>query len=154
MNNYHCLLFEQNDFFENQIIEELLRERANYYVNKNKLNNFWILLNPAFLKQEDFLKQLKFTQFFQSKTSKNKDKDNILENNFVSLVSTDIEFIKWIKLRLGFFEELNSPLLRKDLTSSGTSFSLSNTHISVLNHNPNSLSSSLLAKQLKIIQYT
>ena len=32
--NYHFIVFEQNDMFKSQTIEELLRERANYYIIK------------------------------------------------------------------------------------------------------------------------
>ena len=35
--NYHFIVFEQNDMFRSQTIEELLRERANYYTDKKTL---------------------------------------------------------------------------------------------------------------------
>ena len=52
--NYHFIIFEQNDMFKSQTIEELLRERANYYIDKSRLCDFWILLNPFFIKEPFF----------------------------------------------------------------------------------------------------
>jgi hypothetical protein len=39
------------DFFQNQTIEELLREKATYYNSKNYIIDFWILVQPTFLKK-------------------------------------------------------------------------------------------------------
>ena len=145
--NYHFIVFEQNDMFKNQTIEELLRERANYYVDKNKFCDFWILLNPFFIKEPAFLEKLKLTNYC------NKFKNGKLD--FSVLVSTDIEFIKWIKLRIGFFEELNEPLERKDLTSNGVYFSLNFSDSifkkSVLNHSFTAISPNILIEQLESI---
>lgn len=41
--NYYFILMSQKDFLENQVIEEILRERANYYTSKDKIKDFWIL---------------------------------------------------------------------------------------------------------------
>ena len=60
---YHFIIFEQNDIFKNETVEELLRERANYYINKDKLCDFWILLNPFFIKEPSFLEKLKLTNY-------------------------------------------------------------------------------------------
>ena len=32
---FHYLIMSQRDLFENEVIEELLRERANFYISKN-----------------------------------------------------------------------------------------------------------------------
>ena len=144
---YHFIIFEQKDIFKNETVEELLRERANYYINKNKLCDFWILLNPFFIKEPSFLEKLKLTNYC------NKFKNTNLD--FSVLVSTDIEFIKWIKLRIGFFEDLNDPLPRKDLTSNGVYFNLNFSDSlfkkSVLNHSFTAISPNILVEQLQTV---
>ena len=145
--DYHFIIFEQNDMFKNQTIEELLRERGSYYNTKNKLSDFWILLNPVFIKEAAFLEKLKLTNYC------NKFKNGNLD--FSVLVSTDIEFIKWIKLRVGFFEDLNEPLQRKDLTSNGVYFNLNFSDKifkkSVLNHSFTAISPNILIEQLQSV---
>jgi hypothetical protein len=145
--NYHFIIFEQNDVFKNQTIEELLRERANYYISKNKLSDFWILLNPLFIKEPSFIDKLKQTNYCKKFKGSNLD--------FSVLVSTDIEFIKWIKLRIGFFEDLNDPLLKTDLTSNGVYFQLNFSDPifkkSVLNHSFTAVSPNILVEQLQSV---
>ena len=93
------------------------------------------------------MEKLKLTNYF------NKFKNGKVD--FSVLVSTDIEFIKWIKLRVGFFEDLNEPLERKDLTSNGVYFSLNfSDNIfkkSVLNHSFTAISPNILIDQLEIV---
>ena len=75
--------------------------------------------------------------------------------DFSVLVSTDIEYIKWIKLRIGFFEDLNDPLPRKDLTSNGVYFNLNFSDSlfkkSVLNHSFTAISPNILVEQLQTV---
>ena len=42
MKNLKCyyLIFSQKDFLENQVIEEIIRERSNYYISENKNPDF------------------------------------------------------------------------------------------------------------------
>ena len=40
---YYYLVMSQIDMLENQVLEEILRERANYYLSKNKNIDFWLL---------------------------------------------------------------------------------------------------------------
>ena len=141
MNNiYHCLVFEQNDFLENQVIEELLRERANYYIEKNQLNDFWILINPDFLKGKEENIKIKNTSYF--KNLKNKG------NFYCVLISTNIEFIKWIKLRIGYFENINEPLSNKNSKSDGIYFELNQSKL-ILKDNYIALCPEILVKQLQ-----
>jgi len=146
MNNiYHCLVFEQNDFLENQVIEELLRERANYYIDKNQLNDFWVLTNPNFLKEKNILKNLKNTIYFKKRNT---------EKIFYSvLISTNVEFIKWIQLRIGYFENINTPLFNEDLKSDGiyldlNSLTLENPKL-ILKDNSIGLCPEILIKQFQ-----
>jgi len=46
---YYYLIMSQIDMLENQVLEEILRERANYYFSKNKNIDFWLLISPNFL---------------------------------------------------------------------------------------------------------
>ena len=150
---YHYIVFEQNDFFKNQVLEELLRERANYYVSKNKEQDFWILLNPKILKTTNILEKIKKTQYWKNNKKLKGDKDL---TKYVFLTSTDVEFVKWIKLRIGYFEEIENPLLKYDLNSNG--IYLSNVFLDtkrnfLLEHNPFSISSEILAEQLESVVF-
>ena len=53
----------QKDFFENQVIEEILRERTNYYLAKNKIKDFWLLVSPDFVLSTDLIDKIKSTNF-------------------------------------------------------------------------------------------
>ena len=57
-NIYYYVLFDQKLFFENETIEELLRERANYYNSKGKFVDFWLLPSPEFVNDKNFLDDL------------------------------------------------------------------------------------------------
>jgi hypothetical protein len=104
---YHYILLSQKDFLENQIIEELLRERANYYFLQKKTNDFWIVPSPQFISEKQLLKKIKNTNYYL------KEKSNLatLSNDsqfFVALISFNKDFIKWVELRLGFFEKITT----------------------------------------------
>jgi hypothetical protein len=149
--SYHCLIFEQNDFFKNQVIEELLRERANYYISKNRFSDFWVLLNPLFLKNNKISEKIENTNYFKNKVIKKPEKF------FSTLISTDIEFIKWIKLRIGYFEELEKPLAKESFKSNGIYLELNSSFIleneSILKNKYNCLSPEILVKQLESFVY-
>lgn len=83
---YYSLILNQQKFFKNEVLEELLRERINYYNSKKIKLNFWITL--------------------LSKDQLIKDKNDKIF--LAALVSTNKEFINWIKLRLGFFKKINN----------------------------------------------
>lgn len=85
---------------ENQILEELLRERANYYLSKNKIKDFWILINPNFLRHLN--EKIAHTNFFSQQKSELIGK--ICGPYYSCLISVDKDFIKWVQLRLGYFE--------------------------------------------------
>jgi hypothetical protein len=100
----------QKTLLENQVIEEILRERATYYSLTKKNNDFWLLISPKFIFSNDIISRIKKSNFYFQ------NKSNILsvelKNNenfqfFASIVTTDIEFLKWLKLRIGYFEELD-----------------------------------------------
>ena len=84
MNNYHFAIASQSFFLNQEPLEEILRERMQYYKSSNKDIDFWFVLNPGFL---HFL-----------------EKDNISFNNhsLAAVVSLDKQFIQWLKLRIVF----------------------------------------------------
>ena len=109
--NYHYLIMSQKDLLQNQVIEEILREKSSYYAAQGKVPDYWILISPKFLQEEKIKKELRETKFFKNQKQKIVLKSN--ENKdlefYAALVSLDQEFMNWIKLRLGYFEELLQP---------------------------------------------
>ena len=108
--NYHYLIMSQKDLLENQVIEEILREKSSYYIAQNKIPDYWILVSPRFIQEKNLNERLKKTKFFENQ--KNKIVYNFNENLniefYASLISSDKDFMSWIKLRLGYFEDLDS----------------------------------------------
>jgi hypothetical protein len=101
--NYQFLLLSQKSMLKNQVLEELLRERSNYYFSKSRPLDFWILISPSFL--SFFHQKIQQSSFFIQ------NKDEILSKDklpFYSLIiSSNTDFINWIKLRLGYFVDIN-----------------------------------------------
>lgn len=82
---YYFILATKEFLFEIEPVEEVLRERAHYYSSRNKQVDFWILPSPGFLNAySNELKEL----------TKNNSNENL-----VAIVSTDPDFIYWLKLR-------------------------------------------------------
>ena len=107
MKNTKCyyLIFSQKDFLENQVIEELIRERSNYYISENKNPDFWVLNSPQFIKEEDINKKIKNSNFYKLKN--NQTIKNSKEY-YSSILTFNEEFYIWMQLRLGDFEDINS----------------------------------------------
>lgn len=95
----------QKDMFENEVVEEILRERSNYYLSKNIPSNFWILVSPKFIDSKIKTSFLEQTNFYIQKKSEIEDKMG--SKYFSVLISRNEEFIKWVKLRIGFFESID-----------------------------------------------
>lgn len=109
--NYYFILMSQKDFLENQVIEELLRERANYYTTKNRMKDFWILNTPTFIHSKNIKEKIIKSNFYKQKYKEINSKINNMSYEFYSaLVTSDFEFIKWIQLRLGYFEDIENSL--------------------------------------------
>jgi hypothetical protein len=97
----------QQDLFQNEVIEELLRERAHSYILQNKKNDFWILISPKFFDDPKIKAKIEQTNFYKNK--KNLillDSQN--ENFYAAIISTNKEFIIWLNVRLGYFESLDN----------------------------------------------
>jgi hypothetical protein len=106
--NYHYLIMAQKDLLQNQVIEEILREKSSYYNAQNKSPDYWIVISPDFLDENNLKEDIRKTNFYRNQKEKivaNPTKKEPLEF-YAALVSQDIEFMNWIKLRLGYFEEI------------------------------------------------
>jgi len=81
---YYFILASENFFLNDEPFEEVLRERSHYCFTENKPNDFWIISNPEFAKN------------YSREVSK------FIENSsqsVMSIVSTNLDFIYWLKLR-------------------------------------------------------
>jgi len=105
----------QKQMLQNEVLEEILRERANHYFSKKKNLDFWILIAPQFLKNNEKLNQkIKSTNFYNQR----KNEITYGSSDFYSaLISSDKEFIKWIQLRLGYFENIDTDIKKEIKTS-------------------------------------
>jgi hypothetical protein len=84
---------DQMQMFLNEPIEEVLREKTNYYYENKKEIDFWILVNPKFLDPELLRKRM--IQYLMTE-----------DPSFAVLISQDKKFIDWMKLRMGHFVDL------------------------------------------------
>lgn len=140
MNQEHYyLLMHQQDLFENEVLEEIMRERTNSYNLQKKKNNFWILTTPTFIRNAQFEEKLKKTNFYKTKVS------NINNNFYSAIISPNKEFIVWLSLRLGYFEDIEviNQFELKNYTSNGI-FGKLQTNFSF---NQNLISDKLLVKK-------
>ena len=83
--HYHFLIASQDFLVKEEPLEEILRERKNYYKSISKEIDFWFVLNPSFIDIATF-------------------DDNYvkLPKKCAAIVSLDKQFIQWLKLRIGF----------------------------------------------------
>lgn len=91
---YYFVLASQEFLISKEPLEEVLRERIQYYCKTKKRIDFWLLPSPEFLEAESF------------KGLKNKFPQECL-----AIVSTNKLFITWLKLRLNnvFVGEFSGP---------------------------------------------
>ena len=64
MPDYYYILMSQRDMTQSQVLEEILRERANYYFSKNKPLDFWLTISPSFIKDLGIDKKVIKTNFY------------------------------------------------------------------------------------------
>nr|YP_009244341.1 hypothetical protein Gvag_133 [Gelidium vagum]AMK96583.1 hypothetical protein Gvag_133 [Gelidium vagum] len=83
MYNYYFALASVNFLTHEEPVEEILRERTNYYNSINKDIDFWLIRNSDFIKNN--------ITFNQSQPI-----------FCAAIVSSDKDFIQWLKLRLIF----------------------------------------------------
>ena len=152
--SYHYIIMSQRQMFQNQVLEEILRERTDFYLANDKEIDFWILVSPSFLYTPVFQKKLQETKFYEQ------FQKEILDPNkneaFAVLMTTDKSFANWIKLRLGYFESWEDYKMTKNSLkiSDGVAEIIDqeeNTIIQKLESNPNILHTSIRLKQFEEI---
>ena len=116
---YYYIVMSQKEMLQNQVLEEIVRERANYYISKKKPLDFWITISPNFLEGKEYEK-IKETNFYNQQKKDISYKIEKKEENFYgALISLDAEFINWIKLRLGYFENIDEEIKKGTYISDG-----------------------------------
>nr|QCI07444.1 hypothetical protein [Leiomenia cribrosa] len=85
MPHYYFAIASQAFLINEEPMEEILRERTNYYERMNKNLDFWLIKNPDFIHLPQF-----------------KDLKAQLNSPAAAIISLDKQFIQWLKLRIGF----------------------------------------------------
>ncbi|NET55671.1 MAG: DUF2488 family protein [Symploca sp. SIO2E6] len=87
MTTYYYVLGSQSFLTEKEPLEEVLRERTRNYHEKEKEIDFWLVKQPAFLEVPEMaaIKQE-------------------CPQPAAAIISTDPQFITWLKLRLEFIK--------------------------------------------------
>jgi hypothetical protein len=83
--NYYFVLASQDFLVKEEPIEEILRERKNYYQSIGKEIDFWFVMSPPFIDKAKF-----DDDYFE------------LPKQCAAIISLDKQFIQWLKLRIGF----------------------------------------------------
>ena len=110
----------QQDLLQNQVIEELLRERSNYYISQNKNPDFWILTSPKYIENKIIKNKIINSNFYKKHINKiNLSNLSLNKDFFACLISTNEDFIDWFKLRIGDFENLNENINKQNYTLDG-----------------------------------
>lgn len=85
MKTYYFVLASQRFLIEEEPLEEVLQERTRDYLEKQKEIDFWLVKQPAFLEAPEM------------QETKNK-----CPQPAAAIISTNSQFITWLKLRLEF----------------------------------------------------
>jgi len=85
MYNYYFALASRHFLLNEEPIEEILRERTEYYYNNNKNIDFWLVIDPNL---DDFPKSI--ASYIDP------------DYSYAAIISLDKQFIQWLKLRIGF----------------------------------------------------
>ena len=85
MQTYHYVLASQRFLFEEEPFDEVIQERTRYYREQEKEIDFWVVKQPAVLEAPELA------------TVKAKAPESP-----VAIISTNPQFITWLKLRLEF----------------------------------------------------
>ncbi|MUG91096.1 DUF2488 family protein [Scytonema sp. UIC 10036] len=85
MQKYYYVLASQRFLLEEEPMEEVLKERTRHYHEQEKEIDFWVVKQPAFLEAP------------QMAAIKAK-----CPQPAVAIISTDSQFITWLKLRLEY----------------------------------------------------
>ncbi|GAP98817.1 MgPME-cyclase complex family protein [Leptolyngbya sp. NIES-2104] len=85
MTTYHYVLASQKFLLEEEPIDEVLKERYRDYKDKGREIDFWVIKEPAFLEAPEMAE-------IKAKCPR----------PCVAIVSTNKQFITWLKLRLEY----------------------------------------------------
>jgi hypothetical protein len=85
MTTYYYVLASQKFLLEEEPFDEVLKERTRNYQEQNKEIDFWLVKQPAFLEAPEFA-QIKAK----------------CPQPAVAVISTNRQFITWLKLRLEY----------------------------------------------------
>ena len=85
MATYHYVLASKKFLLEEEPLEEVLRERTRDYHEKEKEIDFWLVSQPAFLEAPELA-----------------DIKKKCPQPAAAIISTNLQFITWLKLRLEF----------------------------------------------------
>lgn len=85
MQTYYFVLASDRFLCQEEPLEEVLRERINHYKSQEKEVDFWLVRQPAFLEAPE-LKSYK----------------DQCPQPAAAIISTNPQFITWLKLRLEF----------------------------------------------------
>jgi hypothetical protein len=100
----------QKDILLDQVLEEILREKTSYYLALDRVPDFWILVSPAFIEEQKLGAKIRKTKFFQDQKNKIVVEWSTggFKEFYIALISSDEDYMSWIKLRLGYFEEIET----------------------------------------------
>ncbi len=100
MTTYYYILASKKFLTEEEPLEEVFRERQRNYREQGKEIDFWLVPQPAFLEQPQFVAQ-----------------KSRCPQPAAAIISTNPQFIQWLKLRLEYVlmgqftsEEVPNPL--------------------------------------------
>lgn len=85
MTTYYFLVASEKFLLQDEPTEEPLRERTRYYQEQGKEIDFWLVKQPAFLESPEMA-----------------DYKAKCPQPSAAIISTDKQFIVWLKLRLEF----------------------------------------------------
>ena len=85
MEKYYYVLASQHFLIEEEPIDEVLKERTRHYHEQEKEIDFWLVKQPAFLEIPEM-----------------KDIKNKCPQPAAAIISTNAQFITWLKLRLEY----------------------------------------------------
>ena len=106
---YHYIVMSQQDLLQNEVIEELLREKSYYYISQNQNPDLWIVVSPDFLNNKEIKEKLHKSSFYKQYKHKILVSDkNINSEFYCCVVSSNEDYLGWLKLRIGDFEEINN----------------------------------------------
>lgn len=85
MEKYYYVLASQHFLIEEEPIDEVLKERTRHYHEQEKEIDFWLVKQPAFLEAPEM-----------------KDIKKKCPQPAAAIISTNAQFITWLKLRLEY----------------------------------------------------